>query len=368
MLRKELTQIFRNRITLFLVTFAPVAQLIIFGYVAILDVKDIPAAVIDHSKSPQSRRLLSDFENSGYFKFTSYIESERSINSLLDSGEVDIVIVIPKDFAARIVDGEPTEVLGAIDGSDSNTAITVGNYFVGIATRYAVNVAARTVSEILQDIKLPFEHRPRVFFNPTMESIYYLVPGIIAILVLMILVMLSAISIVRERERGTLEQLVVTPIRTSELIMGKTLPFAVIGFVLISIVTVVGTLWFHVPLKGSFFLLLLLGGLYMLTALGIGMFVSTIAHTQQQAMMLAMFFIIPQILLSGFIFPIESMPEVMQWFTFLIPARYFLIIIRGIFLKGVGFEALIPETLALLIFALLVFSLAILRFRKGLNS
>jgi len=367
MLRKELIQVFRNRITLGMVFVTPIVQLLIFGYVAILDVTDIPTAVLDHSRSPQSRRLLSDFENSGYFNFTRYIRSEDEIGPLLDHGRIELAIVIPKDFSSRVVKGEPTAVMGAIDGSNSNSAVTVGNYFVGITTRYAINVAATTVNSRLGEIRIPFEPRTRVFFNPTMESIYYLVPGIIAILVIMLLVLLSAISIVREREQGTFEQLTVTPIRIWELVVGKTLPFMVIGYALVLLITIVGTLWFNVPVRGSFVLLLLLAGLYMVSALGIGMFVSSLAHTQQQAIMLAMFFLIPQIILSGFIFPIESMPEVLQWLTYIVPARYFLIMIRGIFLKGVGIEALIPETTGLAILSLVIFSLAIFRFSRRLE-
>lgn len=365
MMRKELQQVLRNAITLRLVIFAPVIQLLIFGYVAIIDVKNIPTAVLDHSKSPQSRRLLSDFENSGYFEVVVYVESESRIESLLDEGEVDLVIVIPEDFAQKVSNGEPTEVMGAIDGTDSNTAIVVGNYFTGVATRYAVNLAAQVVSSDL-DISesLPFEARPRALFNPEMKTVYYLVPGIIAILVLMILVMLTSISFVRERERGTLEQLTVTPIRPIELVLGKTLPFAVIGYIDIILITLIGTLWFNVPIHGNLLVLFLLSGFYMLAAMGIGLFVSAMAHTQQQAMMLGMFFIIPQLLLSGFIFPIESMPDIMQWITYLIPARYFLIIIRGIFLKGVGIEHLVPETIALLLFAVILFGLAVIRFGR----
>jgi ABC-2 type transport system permease protein len=367
MLRKELIQVFRNEITLRMVLLVPIVQLILFGYVAILDVRDIPTAVIDHSKSFHGRTLLGDFENSGYFKIIRYLESEKGIGALLDRGEVDLVIVIPEDFSVRVANGEPTEVMGAIDASDSNNAITVGNYFVGITTRFAVNVATRIAGNDLRELKLPFEDRTRVFFNPTMESIYYLVPGIIAVMVIMLLVLLSAISIVREREYGTLEQLMVTPIRVTELVIGKSLPFMVIGYVVILLITVVGTLWFNVPIKGNFFLLMLLSGLYMLAALGLGMLASSFAQTQQQAMMLAFFFIIPQILLSGFIFPIESMPEILQWFTYVIPARYFLIIIRGIFLKGVGITDLLPETISLAILALCIFTVAIFRFSRRLE-
>ena len=367
MLQKELRQVFRNKLTLRLVLLVPAVQLILFGYVAILDVDNIPTAVVDHSKSPQSRRLLGDFENSGYFRLSHYIKSERDIDALLDSGAVDLAIVIPENFAVRIANGEPTEVLGAVNGSDSNTAITVGNYFVGIATRFAINVAARAVADSIEGITVPLTERTRVFFNPTMETIYYLVPGIIAVLVIMLLVLLSALSIVREREQGTLEQLMVTPIRITGMVMGKTIPFMLIGYVIVCMITVVGTLWFGVPIRGNFGVLMALSGLYMLSALGIGMLVSSLAHTQQQAMMLAIFFIIPQILLSGFIFPIESMPEVLQWVTFVIPARYFLIIIRGVFLKGVGFVDLIPETLGLTVLAVLIFGLAIFRFSRRLE-
>lgn len=368
MIRKELLQVFRNRITLVLTIVSPVIQLLVFGYVAVIDVKDIPTAVLDHSNSPLSRRLLSDFTNSGYFTIARVLESESEIGPLLDGGQVDLVLVIPKDFHRKISTGEVTEIMGALDGSDSNSAITVGNYFSGVAMRFAVSVTTQLIAgRLAVEFKPPFEPRPRVFFNPQMETVYFLVPGIIAVLVMMLLVVLSAISIVRERERGTFEQLLVTPIRTTEMVLGKTIPFALMGYVTIFLITIVGTQWFRVPIRGDFGLLMLLSGLYMFTALGLGMLVSSVAQTQQQALMLGMFLVIPQILLSGFIFPIESMPEIMQWFTYVIPARYFLVIIRGIFLKGIGFAELLPQIAALTLFAVVIFTVAIIRFSRRLE-
>ena len=367
MLRKELIQVFRNTITLRMVLMVPVIQLIIFGYVAILDVDNIPTAVLDHSKSPQSRRLLSDFFNSGYFLLERTLESESQIDALLDGGVVDIVIVIPEDFARCVANGEPTELLGVLDGSDSNNAITAGNYFASITSRYAIDVTTKLADPSLGEIKIPFEARTRVFYNPKMETIYYLVPGIIAILVIMLLVMLSAISIVREREQGTLEQLTVTPIRAGELVLGKTIPFVLIGYVLILLITIVGVFWFGVPIKGEFHVLLVLGGLYMFASLGLGMLVSSMSNTQQQAMMMSMFVLIPQIILSGFIFPIESMPEILQWVTYLLPARYFLIMIRGVFLKGIGFSELLPETLSLAALTLVILVISIFRFNRRME-
>lgn len=364
LVRKELIQVFRNRITLMLSLVTPVVQLLIFGYVAIIDVNHVPTAVLDQSRTAESRRLLSDFVSSGYFDIVRTLESDAEIDRLLLSGAVDLVVIIPEDFSTRLATGRKTEIIGIMDGSDSNTAITVGNYFNGVALRYSINAVGKLPGLAGTTFTAPVDSRPRVYFNPEMKSVYSLVPGIIAVLLMMVLCLLSAISVVRERERGTWEQLTVTPLRVGELLLGKTIPFALLGFVSTIMVSVVGMIWFSVPFRGDFLLLMALAGLFMITALGIGILVSSVARTQQQAMMMTMFVLIPQILLSGFIFPIESMPDVMQWFTLVIPTRYFLVIIRGIFLKGVGVAELVPEILALVVFSVVIFTVATIRFRR----
>ncbi len=368
LIRKEFIQLRRDPRMLRIVLVAPVLQLIIFGYAVTTDIKHIPTAVIDMDSSRESRELIARFENTGYFDVVCYLNRPQDLVPLLDSGQVMVGIEIPRGFARQLARGESAPLQVIMDGTDSTTSGMVQAYTAGLLRRYS----EETMIERLQRVharltRLPVvEERTRVWFNPELRSVNYMVPGVLCTILLVVTMVLTSMAIVREREVGTLEQIIVTPVRAHELMIGKTVPFVLIGFADVLLILTIATLWFKVPLKGSLLLLLALTLTFVLTSLGLGLFISTVSHTQQQAMMTAFFIMLPSILLSGFMFPIENMPRVIQLLTYLIPLRYFLNIVRGIFLKGVGLEVLWGDALALVIIGLLLFSLASLRFTKRL--
>lgn len=368
LVRKEFIQLRRDPRMLRLVLVAPVIQLIIFGYAVTTDLKHVPTAVIDMDHSRESRELVARFENTGYFDVLYYLNRPQELAPLLDSGQVMVGIEVPRGFARQLAKGESASLQIIVDGTDSTTSGMVLAY----ATRLLKRYSEQTLSERLRRVRIgltrlpTIEERTRVWFNPDLQSVNYMVPGVLCTILLVVTMVLTSMAIVREREVGTLEQIVVTPIRAYELMFGKTVPFVLIGFVDVLLILAIATLWFKVPLKGSLFLLLALTLNFVLTSLGVGLFISTISHTQQQAMMTAFFIMLPSILLSGFMFPIENMPRIIQLLTYLIPLRYFLNIVRGIFLKGVGLEVLWLDVLALVGIGLLVFGLASLRFTKRL--
>lgn len=368
LIRKELIQVFRDPLTLRLTLLAPLVQLIVFAYVVNTDVENVPSALLDYDRTVASRELKEKFESSGYFQFIHIIQDEKEADELLDRGEIDMALIIPEDFQRELRTGRGAELLALFNGTDSNTATTAGNYAAGITARFAQDVLFREISAGPAEIAMSIDARPRLLFNPEAESSTYILPGIIAVLLAMLLIMLCAISIVREKEKGTMEQLSVTPIRGMELVIGKTLPFLLLGFAMIFLLTPTAIFWFSVPFRGSFLVLLLTALIYMVTCLGLGLLIGANSETQQQALMMSMFAILPQILLSGFIFPVENMPEILQLITWLIPAKYFLIIIRAIFLKGIGIEYFTFELTALVILALLIYGFSALRFRQNLGG
>ena len=363
MIIKEFIQTFRNRKNWVLLFGFPIIQLFMFGYVVTTDVNNISTAFYDRDKSQESRELARRLQASGYFSITHYPQSADEIKDLLDRGEVLCAIQINEKFASDIAKGKPAEVQVIVDGTDSNTAMIAMNYASKIIGGYAADRAAPAVKARLTQI----EFRTRFWYNPDLKSRNYNVPGVIASIIMLICLMLTSMSIVREREMGTIEQLMVSPIRPFELMLGKTLPFAIISFFDMLVVIVLGTLWFGITIKGSLLLLFLGTTVYLLSVLGIGLFISTILRTQQQALMATMFFFMPALLLSGFMFPIDNMPEGFQYLTYLNPLRYFLIIIRGVFLKGSGFDILWPQMAALLFLGSIIITLSSLRFRKRLG-
>jgi ABC-2 type transport system permease protein len=361
-IRKELLELRRDPRLFGLVIMAPIIQLTMLGYAATTDVRNVPMVVVDEDRSSESRALISRFHASDNFVVIDTLPSVRDIDAYLDGGRAWMALTIPADYSHRLRTGEGAVVQVVADGTDANS------------TNVALGYAGRLVSAYARELLAASGHGPampvvaaeiRVWFNPELESRYFMIPGILALLLLVITTNLSSMAIVREREVGTLEQLNVTPIRRWQLITGKLLPYAAIGMIDVLLVIAVALLWFEVPLRGSFALLMLMCLVYLLTTLGLGLFVSTISSTQQQAMMTAsFFFLIPMIFLSGFVFPIENMPEWIQPVTLLIPLRYFLVILRGIFLKGVGLETLWPQALALLAWGLGMLTLAVLRSSK----
>lgn len=365
MIVKEFSQVFRDRRMVIMIVAAPIIQLVMFGYVVTTDVTNVRTALYDLDKSQSSREFARRLVASGYFEIVSAPETPEEIRDLLDRGEVSCAIQINRGFEKEILKGLPAPVQIIADGTDSNTAMITVNYAARIAAEFGLSAAGSGLSE---RERLPgVDVRTRTWYNPDLKSRNYNLPGVIASIVMIIGLMLTSMAVVRERETGTIEQLMVTPIRPFELILGKTIPFAAIGFFDMMLVTVFGTLWFNIPIKGALPLLFLCTGIYLLSVLGIGLFISTISRTQQQAMMAAMLFYMPALLLSGFVFPIDNMPVVFQYITYLNPLRYFLVIIRGILLKGIGFSLLWPQMAALLMLGAAILSLSTARFRKRLE-
>jgi ABC-2 type transport system permease protein len=368
LLIKEFRSVFRDPRMRAIIFGVPIIQTLIFGYAVTMDVRHVRLVVIDRDNTPSSRELTARFTGSDYFDAVEQTNDENKARRMIDAADASAILQINAGYEERLRSGGQTPVQLVVDGSDSNTARLVLNYSSVIAAsanneillEQSQRKAGRTVSVGGIDL------RPRAWFNENLESRNYFVPGIMAVLVMLLSLMLTSMAVVREKEVGTIEQIMVTPIRPVEFILGKCAPFIVIGFANVLLVTAVGVLWFEVPIRGSFLLLLLGAALFLLSTLGTGLYISTLSQTQQQAMMTTFFFFFPAMLLSGFIYPIANMPEIIQWCTLVNPLRYFLVIIRGIFLKGVGFDVLWPQMLALLVIGLAVMSFAVKRFHKTL--
>lgn len=348
---------------------APVLQLMLLGYAATTDVKEIPMLVCDQDQTSKSRELINQFVNSGYFVIGAEAHSPNEIDQYIEDGHVWLALVIPTSFSSDLLASRQTSVQLLVDGSDANSAnISIG-YASQIVSTYSRSIIADVQKRFPQTLRTSrVNPEIRVWYNPDLKSRNFMVPGVLAMVLMIITMTLTSLAVVKEKEIGTLEQLMVTPIKPYQLILGKLLPFIMIGAVDVLLVIIVARFWFDVPLRGSVALLFALSGLFVLTTLGLGLFVSTISKTQQQAMMTAQFFFfMPFIYLSGFAFPIENMPRVIQYVTYLIPLRYFIVIIRGVFLKGIGIAELWPQVIPLWIFGLAILTLSILRFRKRLG-
>lgn len=368
-IRKEFIQVRRDRKMLRMVMVAPLFQLIIFGYAVTTDIKHVPTVVVDSDRSRESRDLAARFHNSGYFDLAYYVPRPQDMAPLIDSGKAQVGIEIPQGFSRNLALGKSAPLQVVVDGTDSTTAGVVLGYTGGIVRRFSEDVltdrAQRTRANLL---RLPgIEERTRVWFNPDLKSVNFMVPGVLCMILLVVTMMLTSLAIVKEREIGTLEQLIVTPIRARELMLGKVIPFIIIGFADILLILFVARAWFRVPIAGSLLLLFVSTAVFLMTTLGVGLFISTVSRTQQQAMMTAFFFMMPSILLSGLMFPIENMPKPVQFLTYLLPLRYFLTIIRGIFLKGSSLAVLWPHLAALLAFGVTILGLSVLRFSKKLG-
>ncbi len=369
MLIKEFLQIFRDAKMRGIIFVMPILQVLVFGYAVTLDVEHIRTAIYDLDNSVASRELIARFQHSGYFDVVRHVASGKELKQLIDRGSVAAAFQINRGFADDLRLGRTARVQLIVDGSDSNTAGVVLDYSNKIAMQLSRDVLITRFTRVHGTFQVPgrVELETRAWFNDNLESRNFYVPGVIAIVVMLITLMLTSMAVVREKEIGTIEQIMVTPITSTEFILGKTLPFALIGFVDVVLVTLVGVFWFEVPIQGSLLLLFVATSLYIMSTLGIGLLISTVSRTQQQAMMSAFFFYFPAVLLSGFMFPIANMPQVVQWLTYLNPLRYFLIIVRGIFLKGIGPEILWPQMLALAILGVATLMLAASRFQKTLS-
>ena len=366
LLRKEFGQLFKDRRLLPLVFLAPVLQLTFLGFAASLDVKNIAMVICDLDKSLESRSFIQSFSNSGYFTIEYSTEDYNSVQGYLDNNKVNMALIIPPRFEDKILSREPARVQILLDGSEGSTAaITMGyinQIIMGASTTILTEVIGGKVPTGRVDAQI------RAWYNPSLKSRNYMVPGVLVLILLITTMNLTAMAIVKEKEVGTLEQIMVTPIRPVELILGKLIPFTIIGLVNVSVVLSVMVFGFDVPVKGSVPLLFVLSGVFLLNTLGIGLFVSTISRTQQQAMMTAVFFIMmPMMYISGFVFPVENMPKPLQVLSLAIPMRYYLTIIRSIILKGVGLKTLWPEACIMLGMGITILSASVLRFRKKLD-
>jgi len=366
MLVKEFIQVLRNPRMRAVIFVVPVVQVLIIGYAVSTDVRHVPMAVYDLDRTPASRDLLARFEGSGCFDVVRRIATESEIQEVMDSGEAKTVLRLNRGFAEDLAGGRSASAQLILDGSDSNTASVILSYASRISAEFN---RALMEQRFARTMGLRLEAEPvtlvsRAWFNPNLDSRIFFVPGVLAMLVAVISIILSSMAIVREREIGTMEQIMVTPIGRLEFILGKTIPFALIGFVDVAIITLIAVFWFKVPLLGNPFLLFFGTGLYLLSTLGVGLFISTVSSTQQQAMMTAFFFMLPAFMLSGFVYPIANMPVIVQGLTYLNPLRYYLVIIRGVFLKGLGPHILWPQMLALALLGIAMLALAAGRFRK----
>jgi ABC-2 type transport system permease protein len=375
-LRKELIQALREPRMRMLLFFPAMIQLIVFGFAVNLDVDHAKIAWMDMDRTPASRSLRDRFTGSGRFEIVSAPGTEEAVQRTLDRGEAQAVVRILPGFARDTARGRATEVQVLIDGTNSNTASLVASYAGEIIAEYSVDlmesqqrvkVLTRSPGSPVTMATPQVTARSRVWFNPDLYSRNYFVPGVIANIIMLVTLMLTALGIVREKEIGTMEQLMVTPVRPIELMLGKTLPFALVGLLDVVLVTAVALLVFHIPLHGSFLLLLFCAVLFLMTTLGAGLFLSTISQTQQQAMMGSFFFSSPAFMLSGFAFPIRNMPVAVQYLTYLNPVRYFIEIVRGIFLKGAGVDVLWPQMAAMAVYGIAVLGLSAMRFQKKLD-
>jgi ABC-2 type transport system permease protein len=370
MLVKEFLQVFRDKRTRFVLIGPPIIQMLVFGYAATLEVSHVPTAVLDLDQSRQSRDLVARFSASPYFDVERYVADRRQLALTIDHGDALLAIEIPAGFSRKLLAGRTAPVQAIVDGTDSNTALVALGYVNRVADGFSREeldnrLAVRAPMLVSAIPRVELDSRP--WFNSNLQSRWFFVPGVIGSLMLIMVVLLTAFAVVREREIGTLEQIMVTPIRRTEFILGKTIPFFLIGLADTALIAIVGTFWFRVPFRGSFAVLGLGAVLFLVSMLGTGLLISTVSANQQQAMVTAFFFDIPAIIFSGFGFPISSMPEIFQRLSYLDPLRYFLVVIRGVYLKGVGLETLWPQMAAMAVFAAGALGMSVLRFRKSME-
>ncbi len=363
---KEFIQMRRDRLTLAMMLLLPVIQLLIFGFAVNTDVKHLPTVVWDQARSRASREFLAAFASSQYFDLKYEASGYREVTSYLDSGRAKVGIIIPPDFSRKLKRGESASVQVIVDASDPMTASSALSTAQLLGQLFSFRLLAVRSPAVSSSLKegLPVDVRVRAWYNPDLLSSHFMVPGLLGVILTLATVLFTALAVVRERERGTLEQLLVTPVRPVELLLGKILPYMAVGLVMSTLALGAGVFVFQVPVRGSVGLLYLLSVLFMLACLGIGLFISTVARNQQQAMQMAFFVIFPTILLSGFVFPREAMPKFFYYLGYLLPTTYFLQILRGIVLKGIGIEYLWDQVFCLLVFGLAVNTLSILRFRR----
>ncbi|MBM3214594.1 ABC transporter permease [Candidatus Poribacteria bacterium] len=363
---KELIQARRDPSMFPLIFVAPLVQLALFGYAVATNIRHIPTAIMDEDRTAQSRAFVGRFGSSGYFSLLYFADSERELEELIQSGKAEIAIRVPRGFARAAKRRESASVQMILDGSDSNTTAIALGYAVSIAREHSAEVAAEWLRGTR--LQLPaIDLRARAWYNEDLDNVNFVVPGIICTILSLVTTVLTAQAVVRERERGTMEQLIVSPISRTQFIVGKLVPFMIIGYIDVFLILTVGTFWFGVPFRGSVVLLYALAFVFLLSTLGTGLLISTVANTQGQASLAANFLLTPWFLLSGFVFPIENMPTVIQWATYLIPLRYFLVVIRGIMLKGLGLVDLWQQVLPLAALGVSILGVSVMRLQKRLG-
>ena len=369
LIRKEFIQISRDTRTLILVLIIPIMQLFLLGYAATNDVRNVPLAVFDQDRGAEARALLDAYRAADYFLVAYDVDSEEELRELIDSGGARAGLIIPPGYSNRLQGGESAQVMFVLDGSDPTVASTALSAAKLIGQAHATEVLEARLARRGQAsvITPPIEVRTNVWYNPDLVSAHFMIPGVIGMILYALTSILTASAIVRERERGTIEQLIVTPIRPWELMVGKLLPYVILAFLNTIEVLTIGNLWFDVPIRGNIWLIIGISGLFLLSSLGIGLLASTIANTQQEAMLTVWMMLLPSIFLAGFFFPLEAMPKLLQYISMLFPLRYYLVVIRTLMLKGVGLTAIQDEILALAVFGIAIMTAAALRFRKRLD-
>ena len=368
-IRKEFIQIRRDPRTLILVLVIPVMQLFLLGYAATNDVRNVPLAVYNQDRSPAARRLLDAYRAADYFQLAYDVQSEQELRKLIDQGLARVGLIIPPDYSEKLGGNGPAEVVFILDGTDPTVASTALSAAQLIGQSHSTGLLVQRLEKrgLSQVMKPPLEVNTQVWYNPDLLSTYYMIPGVIGMILFALTSILTATAVVRERERGTIEQLIVTPIRPWELIVGKLLPYVILAILNALEVLAIGHWWFKVPIRSDLSLILLLSGLFLMTSLGLGLLASTFANTQQEAMLMAWMILLPAIFLSGFFFPLQAMPKVLQWISLAFPLRYYLNIIRSLMLKTNDLSALQGEIIALIIFGFTLMVIAALRFRKRLD-
>jgi len=363
-IRKEFIQTFRDKRMLAPIFIAPLLQLLLFGFAVTTDIKNISLAVLNFDRTPESRSLTSSFGQSDYFKLDYQLNSYDEIENLIQKGKIQVAVVIPEEFENDLKNMKKTSLQVIVDGTDANTATIIMGYISKLSGEYSEQIFAEPIQR--QSLGIPVL-QPRVWYNPDLKSSVYMVPGVICLILLLTTLILTSMAITKEREMGTLEQLIVSPIKPWELILGKTIPFIIVGLFEVVLIIIAGKLIFSLPIRGSLLFLFGVCFIFILTTLSLGLFISTISRTQQQAMMTAIFFMMPAMLLSGIFSPIENMPKIIQYITILNPLKYFARAVRGILLKGNDFLILWPQVLALAIFGISAIILSSLRFKKHLE-
>lgn len=368
-IRKEFIQILRDKRTLGIILVIPIVQLFLLGYSATSDVRNIPLAVFDQCRCTESRKLLDAYRVADYFLLTYEVSSQDDIRNLIEQGKVRAGLIIPPDYNQQLAEGN-AQVAFILDGSDA----AAGSTAFSAATLIGQSFSTSLMMEKLERsgvkpemIRPPLTVQTRVWYNPDLVSSFFMIPGVIGMILFAITSILTATAIVRERERGTIEQLIVTPIRSWELVLGKVLPYVILAFIDTLEVLAIGHWWFKVPVRGDLGLILACSSLLLLSGLGIGLLASTIANTQQEAMLTVWMTLLPSIFLSGFFFPIEAMPKILQLISYIVPLRYYLVIIRALLMKGVGAGAIMDQIIALGAFGIFIMVSAAVRFRKRLD-